>query len=168
MRAMWGKKLSLVAKALLEEGFEVECGDQPVTKPAKEAWEAKRVATMCRNVSNDRAWWEAEWRAKAKVPRTVEDDALARESYVAALESDLEDIDGLQQETGTKSTAKAILQGEKRQTRALIAKARGVDTMPEVEPFDPEIAAKRATIVVYDLSNCSDEVKERYGQRPSG
>jgi hypothetical protein len=162
VKQLWGWKDSRIARLLLEEGFEVECGEPPISLGLLEQWEAKRQASMRRNVWNDREFWEEEWRKKGKVPRTIEDDAVARESYLASLESDLDDIHDLQTAAGTKPTAKAILQGEKRQTRALIAKARGVAELRADEGVDPDANTKRVAVLVYDLSNCSAEVKGRY------
>lgn len=162
VKQLWGWKDSKIARLLLEEGFEVDSGESPISQGLRDEWEAKRLSSMTRNVWNDREALREEWRKKAKAPRTIEDDAVARESYLAALESDLDDINDLQSHTGTKPTAKAILQGEKRQTRALIAKARGVAELPADEGTDPEAGLKRVAVLVYDLSSCSDEVKGRY------
>jgi hypothetical protein len=162
---LWGKPTRLIAKILLEEGYEVDAGPMPVTSEKQEEWTRRRGELMRRNVDNDRAHWEEKWRERAKVPKTSEDLEVELESQLAAINSDIGDIAELLTDAKTKSSAKAILYQSKLRARELILKARGIDQAPEREPEDPE-AAKRPTIVVYDLSKCSDEVKERYGGNP--
>lgn len=164
---LWGKPTRLIAKTLLEEGYEVDAGPAPVTKPKQEEWERLRIERMRRNVDNDRAWWESQWRERAKTPKSSEDLEVELESQIAAINSDIGDIAELLTDAKTKSSAKAILYQSKLRARELVLKARGIDHAPEREPEDP-VAMKRPTIVVYDLSKCSDEVKEQYAGIGSG
>lgn len=156
---MFGKKRSLIAKVLLEEGFEIDSGEQPVTKALLEAWQARRLASMCRNVDNDFEFWDKEWRKRSKIPRSGEDNASELEGYIASLRSDLDDIDDLIVDEKTKPTAKAILLGEKRQTRALIAKARGVDQAVE-RAAEPDAKIPVLGLII-GTKNVSDEMRER-------
>jgi hypothetical protein len=160
---LWGKPVRLQAKILLEEGFEVDAGARPVTKEKQEAWERKRTEIMRRNVDRDREHWEQKWRDAAKKPKTTEDVEVELESQIAALNSDIGDISELLTDSKTKSSAQAILYQSKLRARELVLKARGIDKAPEREPEDPGANAKRPTIVLYDLSNCSSETKKRYG-----
>lgn len=132
VRQLWGKPDKAIAQILIEEGFKVSCGRAPKTKPAREEWEATRLDRMRRNVCNDREAWEKVWRQRTTV--SGEEYSVAREAHIASLESDLEEIHELLDEAGTKPTAKAMLIGEKRQTRALLAKARGVEELAAPDP----------------------------------
>jgi hypothetical protein len=159
---MWGKPTRLIAKILLEEGFHVDAGSKPVTKVKQEEWERRRVELMRRNVDNDRAHWESLWRKRAKATKTTEDVEVELESQIAAINSDIDDISELLNDSKTKSSAQAILYQSKLRARELVLKARGVDKAPEREPDNPG-DTKRPTIVLYDLSNCTPETKKRYG-----
>lgn len=163
---LWGKPTRLIARILLEEGFDVDAGPQPATKPKQEEWQRHRVELMRRNVDNDRAWWEAKWRERAKTPKTSTDLEVELEANIAAINSDVDEISELLTDAKTKSSAKAILFQSKLRARELVLKARGLDKAPEREPEDPNPDAKRPTLVVYDLSLCSDDVKRRYGTTP--
>jgi hypothetical protein len=160
---LWGKPTRLVAKMLLEEGFEVDAGPQPVTKEKQDEWTRHRVELMRRNVDNDRGWWREKWRADAKTPKTSEDLEVELESNIAAINSDVDEISELLTDAKTKSSAKAILFQSKLRARELVLKARGLDKAPEREPDDPDAGVKRPTLIVYDLSNCSDDLKKKYG-----
>lgn len=160
---LWGKPTRLIAKFLLEEGFEVDAGPEPVTKEKQEEWTRRRIEMMRRNVDNDRTWWEEKWRERSKTPKTTEDLDVELESQIAAINSDVGEIAELLTDTKTKSSAKAILFQSKLRARELILRARGVDKAPDKELDDPGANATRPTIVLYDLSNCSPEVRKRYG-----
>lgn len=159
---LWGKPSRLIAQILLEEGFEVDAGQMPVTSEKQAEWTRRRLDLMRRNVDNDRASWEEKWRERTKKPRTNEDLEVELESQIAAINSDVGEIAELLSDAKTRSSAKAILFQSKLRARELILKARGLDHAPEREPDDPEAQA-RPTVVLYDLSNCSPEVKKRYG-----
>ncbi len=131
----------------------------PASPANQESWAANRIESMRRNISNDRAWWREFWRERSKAPRSPNDISVEREEYVAALESDLGDIDEAMTGTLLKPTAKAILQGEVRQTRALIAKARGIDQVAEVPQNEPLKVPVVGLLV--SAKNVSEEVKEQ-------
>ena len=155
---LWGKKDPHVARILLEEGFEVDCGEAPLTAANRLAWEIRRISSMRRNVWNDREYWRERFREKAKAPKSGTDLAVEREEYVLSLRTDLDDIDDILVHKGTKSTAKGILIGEKRQTRQAIAKAQGIDQASEIDLRAGE-TPQRAKVLILDLSKCDEETK---------
>jgi hypothetical protein len=126
VRELWGKPNAVIAEILLEEGFKVDGDRRPRSKAAREEWETKRLDAMRRKVWNDRDWWRQRW-LKRSEPKTVDDLYVARQEHVASLETDLEEIHEMIDDGKIKSTAKVMLIGERRQTRSLLAKARGVD-----------------------------------------
>lgn len=154
---MWGRKDRHIAQILIEEGFETDAGAVPLSPHLKDAWQVKSADQMRRNVSNDKAWWRDRWRREAGKPAAPEDVAVQREEYVAALESDLDELADLMVDVATKSTAKAILHGEKRQTRALIAKARGIDQAIE-RPAEPPTKVPVIGVVI-GTKNVSSDMK---------
>lgn len=158
VRELFGRSARVIAETLLDEGFEVKCGRKPRTKADGEMWEKRRLAAMTRNVINDKTWWREEWKNKRQL--TGEDPNVAREEHLAALMSDVEEINELLDSGGTKATAKAILVGERRQTRALLAKALGVE---ELAPRDPEADQKRPLVVglVIGTKNVSADARAR-------
>lgn len=170
VKELWGRPSRALAKILLEEGFEVACSAKPRTKPAIEKWETKRIDAMRRNVDNDREWWREELRKRLKTPRTLEEHSLLREEHVLSLESDLEEIDEMLYGDGAKATARAILIGEKRQTRVALAKARGVETLPEAEGADGDDGPVRPAVLVYvvDNENSTAETRAAYGLDSGG
>jgi hypothetical protein len=163
VRELWGKPDKAIAQILLEEGHRPESGTKPRTKAAKDAAAARALDSMRRNVWNDREWWRAKARKRATAPVTNEDVEVQRFEHIASLESDLEEIHELIDEAD-KPTAKAILMGEKRQTRALLAKARGID---ELAPRESEGNEKQPPVVgvVLGTENISPEMKEELRQQ---
>lgn len=176
---LWGKKSAVIAKQLLEEGFAVDCGDRPITQPLVDAWEARRAEAMRRNVDNDREWWREQWRERSKVPKSAEqaagDAAVDREEYLASLATDLDDIDDLITSEKTKATSRAMLVGEKRQTRTAIAKAKGVDAAPTTGDEGAGAMDRPFFGVIFDGSDLPpeaqakiDEWRKRSEQRAAG
>ena len=155
---LWGKKDSLIAKILLEEGFEVDCGEQPITREKRAEWEVKRRDSMRRNVANDRVFWDEKFREMAKQPKSSEDAAVERARYIASLRTDIDDIEDLIVDRETKSSAKSMLYRVKVQARELIGKAQGVDTLAPVDPEDGK-PKPRVVGVIFDTSELSDEDK---------
>lgn len=144
---------------LLEEGFKVERGRAPKNKAKRQAWEEQTIEAMRRKVWNDREWWRKHWKRRAAGARpTAADLHVAREEHIASLESDLEDIHGLIEDGGTKATARAMLIGERRQTRALLAKTRGVD---ELLPPDPDSDKPQTAVVgmILGLGSVTPEMR---------
>jgi hypothetical protein len=160
---LWGKKDAHIAKLLLEEGFEVNCGEPPIGKDLQDEWLVRRQETMRRNVNNDRAWWCERWREKKSGRLSPEDAVVERESHVAALRSDIDEIQDLVASPLVKATAKAMLIGERRQSRVAIAKARGIETLEADEMGGDEGGPRVRKVLVLDLSRCSAEEKEKYG-----
>lgn len=165
VKELWGRPSRSIAKILLEEGFDVASEPKPRTKDAIAEWTAKRINAMRRNVDNDKEWWRQELRTRLKMPRSGEEQALLREEHILSLESDLEEIDDMLYGEGVKPTAKAILVGEKRQTRVALAKARGVETLPEDEGGEGDDLPVRPAVLVYvvDNDNSTPETRAAYG-----
>jgi hypothetical protein len=159
VRQLWGKPDRIIAETLLDEGFTSGTGRTPRTKAKRDEWEARRVDSMRRNVWNDREWWRAQWKKRASLP-TSSDLAVAREEHIASLESDLEDIFTMLEDGETKTTAKAMLIGERRMTRALLAKTRGVD---ELAAPDPEGDKPPAPVVgmLIGTASVTPELRQR-------
>jgi hypothetical protein len=133
VRQLWGKPDRIIAEILLEEGFTAGAERVPRTKAKRDEAEARKLNSMRRNVWNDREWWRVQWKKRATLP-TSSDISVAREEHIASLESDLEDIFTMLEDEATKTTAKAMLIGERRMTRALLAKTRGVDELGAPDP----------------------------------
>ncbi len=157
---MWGKPDRIIAETLLAEGFTTTRAKTPRTSAEKRAAGALQIETMRRNVWNDREWWRVFWKKRAAEPVTNEDASVQREEHIASLESDLEEIHDLIDEAGTKPTAKAMLIGEKRQTRALLAKARGVDELAPRDS-DPDGAKPAVIGLVFGTKNISPEMRAK-------
>jgi hypothetical protein len=163
VRELFGRSNREIAETLLDEGFEIASAERrPRTTKAVAEWDAKRVAAMTRNVINDKEWFREQWKAKREL--STDDPLVAREEHIAALSSDLDQINDFIGETATKPTAKSIAFGERRQTRALLAKARGVE---EIAPRDPDADKPRPVIVGLRIGTTSltaeelRELKER-------
>jgi hypothetical protein len=165
---LWGRKDKHVAKILLEEGFVVAVGERPLSFDLVPEWETRRLELMRRNVSNDRAWWNERWRKKGASKLSPEDAAVERESHVASLKSDIDEIQDLLVDPLTKATAKAMLVGERRQSRVAIAKARGIETLEQDEAGGDVGTPVVRRVLVLDLSRCSEPEKAKYGVGASG
>jgi hypothetical protein len=161
---LWGKPDRLVAKILLEEGFDVDGEPRPATRKAQEEWERRRIESMRRNVTNDRNHWLEKWRKRAKQPKNSEELEVELESNIAAIQSDVDDLSELLTGRDVKSSAKAMLYQSKLRARELILRVRGIDKAPEREPENPEKDVPvRPKILIYDISNASEEDKRKYG-----
>lgn len=154
VRELWGRPDRMVAEILIEDGFRV-C-DAPMPRGA----DARRtyLESMRRRVSDDREWWREHWRTRAETP-TRKDFTVARQEHIASLESDLEDIQAMIDDHATKATAKAMLIGERRQTRALLAKTRGVEELI-ADPDSESGAPPKVIGVVLGMENVSKETRD--------
>lgn len=162
VRQLWGKSDPSIAQILLEEGFTVDReAAAPKGRAARAAWDADTVQAMRRRVCSDREWWRKRWKKKAALPTKPTDFIIAREEHIASLESDLEDIQELIEDTATKTTARAMLIGERRQTRLLLAKTRGVDELAPPDSDPDNAAAPPVVGLILGTDSISPEMRER-------
>lgn len=152
VRSLWLKPDRHVAEILLEEGFGGairRTSDGRVTQ----------LASMVRNVINDRKWWRKTWRSEKRA--TNEDIYESRGEHIAALDS-LQDV-GLEMlsDPTIKGTPKA--QALQAVTRILEAKGKalGVAEVSAPEPEDNGGPMVPFVGVVLDMSNVAPDVRKR-------
>lgn len=151
MRSLWLLNDRQIAERLIEEGYG---GAVPRTAEGKR----KQVASMQRNVWNDRKWWrETEWRKEKLI--TAADANETRGEYIAVLDS-LREI-GVEilmnpKEKGTPRTQALVALTRIEEAKA---KATGV---AQIEQLEPENAGDRplAMGVVLGVRAISPEMKQ--------
>ena len=126
MRTLWMKSDRKIAEVLIEEGFG---GSTQRTADGKR----KQLATMQRNVWNDRQWWKKTWRKQARA--TSGDLNETRGEYLAQLDSFIAEGIEILDDPKTKGTPRVQALSELRQLEQAKAKARGV---AETEPGSPD------------------------------
>ncbi|HSY50408.1 MAG TPA: hypothetical protein VLC46_16470 [Thermoanaerobaculia bacterium] len=155
MRELWNKPDKTVAEILIEEGFG---GPEKRTAVGK----ARHLATMTRNVWNDRKWWKKQWRESKRA--TTQDVNESRGEYLARLDSLVADAGRLLDDKGMKGTPRVQALSELRQLEQAKAKAHGVDAAIEQDPDDSDARPRQKVLVyVVNESNSSEESRETYG-----
>jgi hypothetical protein len=144
----------LIAQRLIEEGY---FGPVPRAKDAK----LTHLHSAMRQVLRDEKYWEDRWDGEDK-DITPKDHRRNAQRYIARMRSRQAAIDEKLNEENMKATPFAQLQETAVRIEQAIAKAQGVDQVATDEMPDPDAMAKRATVLVLDLSKCSPEVKEQY------
>jgi hypothetical protein len=159
VRTLWAKPDRRIAEILIEEGFG---GASKRTAAGK----AKQLSSMVRNVWNDRVALRKKWREQKKA--TIEDVNETRGEYLARLESFSSDALEILEDDKMKGTPRVQALSELRQIEQAKAKACGVDVAAGDVDADDDGTPLRPKILVYDVSNCSAEVKKLYGLDSAG
>jgi hypothetical protein len=151
MRSLWINSDRDIAARLIEEGY---AGPAPKTKEGK----AKQLASMSRNVWNDREWWKKTWRTRK--PATSADASETRGEYVAILDS--------YKEVGVEILTDGSMRGTPR-VQALVALTRLAEAkakatgVAEAAPAEPE--SGRASVpflgIVADFGNLSPAARKK-------
>jgi hypothetical protein len=151
VRSLWVRSDKDIAQILTEEGF---------GGPPKKTADGKRtaLASMQRNVWNDRKWWREKWR-NVKTS-TTEDAHETRGEYLATLDS----YRGIGLEIATNPKEKGTPRTQALMALARIgeakAKAQGVAEVEALPPEDDERSVPFNGIVV-GLANLSPEAQRR-------
>jgi len=148
VRELMGCCDRVIAMTLIGEGYFTE----PLSRIATDR--VRFEETCRRTISSDRAAIRKAWRNPTK-----RDPNESREEYIARLQTRINQIDERMARGTTKDTPYAQLQSEIRQIEQAIAKARGVDVMPGDDREGAGGGPLGPTVLVLDLSRCSDAVK---------
>lgn len=142
-----------IAVRLIEEGF-----DGKVASGA--AGRILQVERVRKRVGRHRLAIRKEWRATRRL-LTSEDRAVSTEEYIANLETREEQLEDVLDDANLRGTPRVQALGELRQIEQAIAKARGVDVMPGDDREGTPDGPLGPTVLVLDLSRCSDAVKKK-------
>lgn len=156
VRSLWIKPDRRVAEILIDEGF---AGPVPTTADGKR----KQLASMTKNVWNDRKWWRQAWRAAKRL--TNEDLCETRGEYIATLDAIGAAVTEILEDPKIKGTPRVQAASEFRQVQQAKAKASGVaEPAPATDAADTGM--KPVVIgVVLGTGNVSAETRDELRQQ---
>jgi len=152
---LWGLPDRIVAAKLIEEGFFVEPAD------GRLAINSTVFAESCRRtVTRDRTAIREGWRTPHA--STVRDRNESVEEYIARLQTCVDLILERLMTKGVKDTPYASLMDSLLRYQAAIAKARGTDAAPPIDPDpDGELSSRPFLGVLVGLDNCSPDARKK-------